>query len=75
MLFIDYTCITSVIEYSKSIRLLLTDLKFFIMAPNTIFLTHVTYVTLKIALNIQVNASNKPCLYLFTCWYRFMYFF
>ena len=75
MLFIDYTCITSVIEYNKSIRLLLTDLNFFIMVPNTIFLTHVTYVTLKIALNIQVNVSNKPSLYLFACWYRFMYFF
>ena len=30
--FIDYTCITSITEYSKSIRLLLlNDLKFFIM--------------------------------------------
>ena len=75
MLFIDYTCITSVIEYSKSIMLMLSDLKVFIIVANTIFLTHVTYVTLKIALNIQVNASNKPCLYLFACWYRFMYFF
>ena len=55
MLIIDYTCITSVIEYSKSIRLLLTDLKFFIMVANTIFLTHVTYVTLKIALNILTS--------------------
>ena len=33
------------------------------------------YVTLKIALNIQVNVSNKPCIYLFACWHRFMYFF
>ena len=33
------------------------------------------YVTFKIALNIQVNVSNKPCLYLFAGWHRFMYFF
>ena len=33
------------------------------------------YVTFKIALNIQVNVSNKPCLYLFACWHIFMYFF
>ena len=34
------------------------------MVANTIFQAHVTYVTLKLALNIQVNVSNKPCLYL-----------
>ena len=71
----DYTCITSVTEYNKPIRLLLNDLKFFIMVAYTISQAYVTYVTLKIALNIQVNVSNKPCLYLFACWYRFMYFF
>ena len=37
MVFIDFTCITSVTEYSKSIRLLLNDLKFFIMVAYTIF--------------------------------------
>ena len=52
MVFIDYTCITSVTEYSKSIRLLLNDLKFFIMVPYTIFQVHVMYVTFKIALNM-----------------------
>ena len=71
----DSTCITSLTEYSKSIRLLLNDLKFFIMVAYTIFQANVTYVTLKIALNIHVNVSNKPCLYLFACWHRFMYFF
>ena len=45
------------------------------MVANTIFQAHVTYVTLKIALNIQANVSNKPCPYLFTCWHKFMYFF
>ena len=45
------------------------------MVAYTIFQAHVTYVTLKIALNIQVNVSNKPCLYLFASWHRFMYFF
>ena len=75
MVFIDYTRITSVTKYSESVRLLLIDLKFFIRAAYTIFQAHVTYVTLKIALNIQINVSNKPCLYLFACWLRFMYFF
>ena len=32
------------------------------------------YVTFKIALNILVNVSNKPCLYLFACLHRFVYF-
>ena len=52
MVFVDYTCITSVAEYSKSIRLLLIDLKFYIMVSYTIFQVHVMYVTFKIALNI-----------------------
>ena len=52
MVFIDYTCITSVTEYSNAIRLLLYDLKFFIMVVYTIFQVHVMYVTFKIALNI-----------------------
>ena len=52
MVFIDYTCITPVTEYSKSMRLLLNDLKFFIMVAYTIFQVHVVYVTSKIALNI-----------------------
>ena len=30
------------------------------------------YVTFKIALNTQVNVSNKPCLYLFAFWHRFI---
>ena len=45
------------------------------MVSYTIFQAHVMYVTLKIALNIQGNVSNKPCLYLFACWHRTMYFF
>ena len=77
MVFNDYMCITSATEYSKSLRLLLlkNDLIFFFMAAYTIFQAHVTYVTLKIALNIQVNVYNKPCLYLFAFWHRVMYFF
>ena len=45
----------------------LNDLKFFIMVAYTIFQANVTYVTIKIALNVQVNVSNVPCLYLFAC--------
>ena len=44
------------------------------MVAYTIFQVHVMYVTFKIASNIQVNVSNKPCLYLFECWHRFVYF-
>ena len=61
MVFIEYTCITSVTEYSKFLYL------FFIMVAYTIFQANVMFVTFKIALNIQVNVSNKPCLYLFAC--------
>ena len=75
MVFIDHTRITSVTKYSKSVRLLLIDLNFFIMVAYTIFQAHVTYVTLKIALNIQVDVSNKAFFYLFACLLRFMYFF
>ena len=57
---IDYMCITSVTEYNKSLRLLLK----WIEVPYTIFQAHVTYVTPKIALNIQANVSDKPCLHL-----------
>ena len=45
------------------------------MVTYTIFQAQVMYVILIIALNIQVNVSNKPCLYLFACLHRFMYFF
>ena len=37
------------------------------MVAYTIFQAHVMYVTFKIVLNIQVNVSNNPCLYLFAC--------
>ena len=53
MIFIDYTCITSVTVYSKSIRLPLNDLKFFIMVAYTIFQAHVMYVTFEIALTFK----------------------
>ena len=33
------------------------------MVAYTICQAHVMYVTIKIAFNIQVNVSNKPCLY------------
>ena len=75
MVFIDCTCITSVTEYSESIRLLLKLYKVLYYGRLHCFQAHVMYVTFKIALNIQVNVSNKPCLYLFACWHRFMHFF
>ena len=60
---IDYTCITHVTEYSKSVRLLLNELKLLIMVAYTVFKAHVTYVTLIITLNIQAYVSNKPRLH------------
>ena len=76
MVFIEYTCITSVKEYSKSITLLLKLFKVLYYGRfHYFFKAHVMYVTFKIALNILVNVSYKPCLNLFACWHRFMYFF
>ena len=49
----------------------LNDLKFFIMVAITIFFRPMLHMLP----NIQVNVSNKPCLYLFECWHSFMYFF
>ena len=45
------------------------------MVAYIIFQAYVTYVILKIAFHIQVNVSNKPCLSLFACWHKFIYFF
>ena len=58
MAVINYTCITSVNEYSKSIRLL----NKWIEVPNYgvlyHFTAHVIYVTLRIPLNVQDTVSN-----------------
>ena len=43
------------------------------MVAYTIFQAYVAHVTLEIALNIQANVYNKPCLYLFEWWHRFMF--
>ena len=72
---IDYTCITSISEYSKSIRLLFKRIKVPYYGVLHYFTAQVTYVTLGIPLNIQDMVSNTTCLYLFACWHRFMYFF
>ena len=75
MVYIDYTVLHLLQNIVNHYSGYLNDLKFFIMVAYTIFQAHVMYVTFKIALNIQVNVSNKPSLYLFACWHRFMYFF
>ena len=49
MVFIDYTCITSVTEYSKSVRLLLIVFKVLYHGRLHVFQVHVMYVTFKIA--------------------------
>ena len=75
MAVIDYTCITSVSEYSKSIRLQFKWIKVPYYGVLHYFTAQVTYVTLCIPLNIQYMVSNTTCLYLFACWHRSMYFF
>ena len=73
---IDYTSITSVSEYSKSIRLLyIYELKFLIMVSYTIFTTprHVHYP--QNTINVQENVSNTTCEHLFAYWHICMYLF
>ena len=75
MAVIDYKCITSVSEYSKSIKLLFKWIKVPYYGVLHYFTAQATYVTLWIPLNIQDMVSNMTCLYLFACWHRSMYFF
>ena len=56
---IDHTCITSVDEYSKFIRLLFKSIE----VPNYgvlyYYTTQVTYVTLRIPLNVQAIFASQ----------------
>ena len=74
MAVIDNTCITSVSEYSKSIRLLFKWINVPSYGVLYYFTAQVTYVTLRIPINVQDKVSNTTCLYLFAYWHRFMYF-
>ena len=60
----DYTCITSVSEYSKSIRLLFKWIKVPFYGVLLYFTAQATYATLWIPLNFQDMVSNTTCLYL-----------
>ena len=75
MVCIVFTCITPVSEYRKSIRLLLKWFKvlYYGRLHNFSGPCYICYP--QNSINIQVNTSNKPCLYLFACYHRFMYFF
>ena len=75
MAVIDYTCITSISEYSKSIRLQFKWIKVPYYSVLHHFTAQVTHVTLWIPLNIQDMVSNTTCLYLFACLHRSIYFF
>ena len=75
MAVIGYTCITSVSEYSKSVRLLFKWIKVSYYGVLHYFTAQVTYVTLWIPLNIQDMVSNTTCLYLFASWHRSVYLF
>ena len=74
MAVIDYTFITLVSEYSKSIRLLFKCNKVPYYGVLHYFTAHVAYVTLQIPLNVQDKVSNTTGLYLFASWHRSMYF-
>ena len=63
MAVIDYTCITSFCEYSKSIRLLFKYIKVPYYGVLHYCTAQVTYVTLLIPLNIHDMVSNTTCLY------------
>ena len=66
---IDYTRITSVREYSKSLRLLFRLIEISHYGVLNYFTGHVTYVTLRILSNVQDKVTNTTCLYLFACWH------
>ena len=65
MAVIEYTCITSISEYSKSISLLFLWIEEPYYGVLHYFTAKVTYVTLRIPLNVQDKVSNTTCLYLF----------
>ena len=67
MAVIEYTCIASISEYSKSIRLLFKYIEVPYYGVLYYFTAQVTYVTLRIPLNVQDKVSNTTCLYLFAC--------
>ena len=71
---IDYTFITSVSEYIKSIRLLFKLIEVPYYGVLHYFTAQVTNVTLRIPLNVQDQVSITTCLYLFSCWHRSMNF-
>ena len=60
MVVIDYTVhvLHLSVMIAKLIGYYLKDLKFLIMVLTLFLLTHVTYIILKIRLNIQVCSSN-----------------
>ena len=65
MAVIDYTCITSVNEYSKSIRLLFKWIKVPYYGVLHYFTAQVTYVTLWIPLIFKIWSPTRPaCTYL-----------
>ena len=67
MAVIDYTCITSIGEYSKSITLLFKWIEVLYYGVLHYFTAQVTYGTLQIPLNVQDTVTNATCLYLFEC--------
>ena len=75
MAVIDYTYITSVSEYSKSIRLQIKSIEdpYYGVLHN--FTAQVTYVTLRIPLNVQDKFSNTTCLHYLHAGIGPLYFF
>ena len=72
MAVIYYTCIKSVSEYSKSVRLIFKLIEVPYYGVLHYFTVQVTYVTLRIPLNVHDKVTNTTCLYLsgpFTSFY------
>ena len=67
MAVIEYTCILSGSEFRKSINLLFKLIEVPYYGVLHYFTAQVTYVTLRIPLNVQNKVSNTTCLYLFAC--------
>ena len=59
MAVIDYTCITSVDEYSKFVRLLFKSIEVPKYGVLYNFTTQVTYVTFRIPLNVQAIFASQ----------------
>ena len=76
MVVIDYTVhvLHLSVIIANPLGCYLKDLKFLIIILTLFLHKHVTYIILKIRLNIQVCSSNMTLSHLYACWHMLMYF-